>query len=228
MNKIIQEYTFCEYDLKFIFRNKDIEIGAKVAILCDLPIKPQNIGTIKEIRDNGLCLVEKVITGLILTYPKSMIRVIEPIIVSSEELFINNDFYTNDGFIGKVDKRYKKDNDWIISSNNQEYLENNIKKIIGYPEQFSYLCNDGPPHDHNESWKDDLYLEQFLPTMLNEIILDNCKILVLTREVCPNYGGSHINKDCSCKSGFIPAPVLKNNKIIITYKKMFEMDNVTS
>ena len=33
-------------------------------------------------------------------------------------------------------------------------------------------------------------------------------------EICPHYGGTHIGKDCSCKSGFVLAPKLNNNKVI--------------
>ncbi len=36
-----------------------------------------------------------------------------------------------------------------------------------------------------------------------------------TIPVCTNYGGSHLNKDCSCKSGFEERLLFIDNKIVI-------------
>ena len=84
-------------------------------------------------------------------------------------------------------------------------------KVIAEPNQFAWIYNEGPIHDHNRHWRDSRYLEDFMVSFINAYD----KLSILVKEVCPHYDGSHIDKDCSCKSGFIFVPLLHENKIII-------------
>jgi hypothetical protein len=84
-------------------------------------------------------------------------------------------------------------------------------KVVATPEQFAWIYNEGPIHDHNRHWKDSRYLEDFMFDFLGT----RNRLSVLVNEVCPHYGGKHLNNDCSCKSGFIYVPLLHQDKIII-------------
>lgn len=137
----------------------------------------------------------------------------KPILVSKEPLYTNS-YFLNNGKVSKIIKRYRNDNNEmeILDDGYKTHLEKDILwKVIAQPQNFGYFCSNGPPHDHNEDWKYGLYLEQFLPIMIE----NKQQIWVLTREACPNYDGKHIDDDCSCKSGFIQVPLLRNGKIIM-------------
>ena len=87
-------------------------------------------------------------------------------------------------------------------------------KVIATHEQIGWMW-DNHPDD-----AEDTYLVPFISdeddSMIEYVITEyngKCKIEVET--ICPHYGGSHIGKDCSCKSGFVDVPKLNENKVII-------------
>ena len=74
-------------------------------------------------------------------------------------------------------------------------------------EDIGYVYNEGPPHDHNEHWRDVVYLEEFRRDILENLT----EVYVVVDEVCP----SHIGEDCSCRSGFMLTPRLYKDKVVI-------------
>ena len=96
------------------------------------------------------------------------------------------------------------------------FVEEGFKKVVALPSQIGWIYNEGPPHDHNRVWCDSRYLEDFhYDGFMKHIAKSHGKISLVVKEICPNYDGSHINKDCSCKTGFIHVPVLHHDKVIM-------------
>ena len=73
-------------------------------------------------------------------------------------------------------------------------------------------------HDHAYDYRGGS-IEMYHPTMIHDIVRNKFKVDIEVQEICPHYGGSHIGKDCSCKSGFINVPVLHEGKVIMHIKK---------
>lgn len=88
------------------------------------------------------------------------------------------------------------------------------KKIVATHEQIGWMWDNSPDDI------DDTYLVDFIndkdDSMIDYVLDDydgKCKIEV--QEICSNYNGAHIGKDCSCKTGFIDVPKLVEGKVII-------------
>lgn len=96
------------------------------------------------------------------------------------------------------------------------FVEEGCRKVVALPSQIGWFYNEGPPHDHNRVWRDSRYLEDFhYDGFMERIGKSQGKIYLVVQEICPHYDGRHINKDCSCKSGFIHVPVLHHDKVIM-------------
>jgi hypothetical protein len=123
-----------------------------------------------------------------------------PVIISDERVFKGDYYY---------------DGSEILLSDGS-FVEEGFKKVVALPSQIGWVYNEGPPHDHNRLWRDSRYLEDLhYDGFIEYIQKSQGKIYLLVQEICPNYDGSHINKDCSCKSGFIQVPVLYHDKVIM-------------
>ena len=89
---------------------------------------------------------------------------------------------------------------------------NGCRKIMATPEQIGYIYT-----DDNINNKEPL-VTYYRVAKINDLktIMANDGICAIDAiEYCPNYNGSHKNKDCSCKSGFAHYAKLLNNKVII-------------
>jgi len=64
---------------------------------------------------------------------------------------------------------------------------------------------------------DNFYLTDMTPRDLKKIVKNGGECEIDAIEICPHYGGTHIGRDCSCKSGFILVPKLNNNKVIFLW-----------
>ena len=114
----------------------------------------------------------------------------------------------------------------FYDSKNAPYLLNEDDRAIHNP--FGWIMNDGPPHDHNWDYRYDketniqYYLESWPlhDRNLDMFMNDNGDIIVVVEKICPNYNGAHINKDCSCKTGFIIRPKMHEEKLILLYKEI--------
>lgn len=88
------------------------------------------------------------------------------------------------------------------------------KKVMAKPEQIGWMW-DNHPDDINDTYLVPFITEKDL-SMIDYVLEEyqgKCEIEV--QEICPNYDGAHIGKDCSCKMGFIDVPKLVDGKVII-------------
>ena len=91
---------------------------------------------------------------------------------------------------------------------------NCCKKVLATPEQIGWMW-DNPPDDLDFHYLID-FIDEKDKSMIELVINEyNGKCLIETEEICPNYDGSHIGKDCSCKTGFIDIPKIHEGKVII-------------
>ena len=104
---------------------------------------------------------------------------------------------------------FKKFN--IIDTNGVISLKNDDMVIEG--NQLGWVYNDGPPHDHNRSWRG-AYLEDLHPDSFK----GKTDVWVAVQEICPY----HIGKDCSCRGGFIISPLLYKGKVIMDLYNLVE------
>lgn len=135
--------------------------------------------------------------------------------------FVSNDDGINVGefFLNiqnnKILKCYKLSCNGIFEEETQEFIHYEFcRKLIAAYSQVGWMW-DNTPDDI-----DNTYLTHFLTkeddSMIDYVLEENsgkCKLEV--NEICPNYNGSHIGKDCSCKTGFITVPKLIEGKVII-------------
>lgn len=143
----------------------------------------------------------------------SKLEVVEPYIVSNDNI-LEGDLCYVEGVIMKA------------TMNHPSPLFCN--KVVAGPDQIGWVYYEGPPHDRAWDYKSNSYVEQLHPNHILDILeRENKDVLVEVQEICPNYDGKHIGKDCSCKSGFIYVPKLFKDKIIMhTYEfSQFENDN---
>jgi hypothetical protein len=155
-----------------------------------------------------------------------------PVLIDKEaDIQVDDRFYLESGEIRICkDRFYTLGYDVIVDDMDSLHLFDLVHKVVVMPEGFGYSINYGPPHDRNWDWKFDedskryVYLEDFHPDTL-EKFKEGDQVIVVVEEICPHYGGKHIGKDCSCKSGFIIRPRLFRGKIIMDGYKLLEAEN---
>lgn len=151
------------------------------------------------------------------SYDLKFINGDSPILVS-DDLLHSGDYFLVEG-VGVIVcvKTFVKDEVWcVLGDDGNTYREIDVYRVVAMPYQFGWSYNEGPPHDHNRVWRDTRYLEDFhYEGVMDRAKENDNKITVVVHEVCPNYGGSHLGSDCSCKSGFIYIPLLHDGKIIM-------------
>lgn len=128
------------------------------------------------------------------------LEIVEPYLISSD-IILAGDLYLVDNI--------------IVTSTMNHSKPIFINKVVATPPQIGLSFYDGMPHYRTYDYKDGVYLEVLHPNTLLDIINNNKGIMVSVEEVCPNYGGAHLEKDCSCKTGFIYKPILFNDKVIL-------------
>lgn len=215
------------YILRFIKDSSTIKEGMNISCSGLMPINKHDFGYVEEIKHNPLGFtygIRKLDDNRVYYRHTSTIKPILPVLVSNEAIEKGDMFYLNTGEIHKCLK-IDYDNELmlerVIGSNGIGYLKERVKKVIAGPNEIGWGYNEGPPHDHNRNWKFDdidkkhLYLEDYLPSMIHNAVKNGCKLFVVVEEICPHYEGKHVNKDCSCKSGFILAPKLYEGKVIM-------------
>jgi hypothetical protein len=80
--------------------------------------------------------------------------------------------------------------------------------LVASPSVFGYVYNEGPPHDHNHSWKNGMYLEDLHPLFFDGI---DKEVSVLVMVLCP----THLGKDCTCQVGLEVMLRTHEGKIIL-------------
>lgn len=208
-----------EYGLRFII-DKDIKIkvGTSVSLKNETPLSPDDFYWIESIKYEPTGFMYSVY-GLDTSFHESELYQLLPILVSDERLIIHDKFYHN----GKIydcmdlvcDCEDGEGNWFVLNELGESILESEVSKVIATPDMFGWLYNEGPLHDHNMVWQDSRYLEDYKQSCLISAVKNGLKMTVIVHEVCPNYNGSHLDKDCSCKSGFVHGPKLHEGKIII-------------
>lgn len=217
-----------DYKLRFI-KNEQATLrqGINVGLNNHMPTSKVDFGYIETVRGIGTGLdygVREMSDNEIHWHHFSTIQSIVPVLVSNEKIGIDDYFYLDSGEIRKctgVMDEVKRSHSTIYDEYGQWHFCGSVKKVIATADQIGFAFNWGPPHAHNHDWKYDedlkkyTYLEDYLPSMLHRSVRGGCKLRVVVEEVCPNYNGAHIGKDCSCKSGFIVRPKIRNGKVIM-------------
>ncbi|TXG84688.1 MAG: hypothetical protein E6R13_02850 [Spirochaetes bacterium] len=104
----------------------------------------------------------------------------------------------------------------LFDSNDNPYIVDEQGDIVATSEQIGFVYNEGPIHDHNRYWGDSRYLEDlYYPRFVDDMNELGGQVYLVVHEICPNYNGSHIGKDCSCKTGFKVIPKLHQGMVIM-------------
>jgi hypothetical protein len=146
--------------------------------------------------------------------PNSEKMIVEFYLVSDEEeIFVEDLFFCTK--TNEILKCSQVSLSGIISEDGKGFFPFTCcKKVIVIPEQIGWMW-DNSPEDYSY-----FFLTPFIDendnTMIDFVLTeDNGKCFIEIEEICPNYNGAHIGKDCSCKSGFIDIPKLHEGKVII-------------
>ncbi len=208
------------YKLRFIKDDSDIKVGMNVGRHNLMPINKYDFGYLESIKDESLGFrygIREFDSGKLFHHHISTIQPILPILISEDNISKGDKFYLDNGTIHTCTGVNNQDGinlPHVTDENGQWHIRKYVSKVIATSDQFGWAYNEGPPHDHNYQWHGK-YLESYIPTMLHNTIMNNCKLNIIVEEICPHYGGKHIGKDCSCKSGFILVPKLYEGKIIM-------------
>lgn len=208
-----------EYDLRFIIdKNIKIKTGSSVSLKNEPPLSHDDFYWVESVKYEPTGFMYSVY-GLTTLFHESELYQLLPILVSDERLIIHDKFYHNGKIYDCMDLICDCDDgegNWMVMNElGQTFLESDVLKVIATPDMFGWLYNEGPIHDHNIFWGDSRYLEVYNEACLISAVKNGLKVSIIVHEVCPNYNGSHLGKDCSCKSGFVHGPKMHEGKIII-------------
>ena len=129
----------------------------------------------------------------------------EPYLVADWDILFDDEclFVINTG--GKKDK-------YVIGSPS-DLLGDQVKatyRVVGKPENIGlkYVSDKIGTYGRKRS-----YTTELTKAEIKQLAKDvDCEVMAM--EICPNYGGAHVGKDCNCKSGFIHIIETKDNKIV--------------
>ena len=206
-----------EYELRFIIdKEVKLNIGTNVALEDKPPFTADDFYWIDSVKHEPFGLMYTVY-GIEKPFHACELYPLLPVLVSDDVLEFHDKFYHNGNIYECTGLNLDDDlNMWVVSNENeQSFIETSVEKVVATPEMFGWLYNEGPPHDHNRVWQDSRYLEDYIQSCLIVAVKNKLKMSVIVHEVCPNYNGAHMGKDCSCKSGFVLGPKLHDGKIII-------------
>jgi len=209
-----------EFKLRFIKDDTEIKKGMNVGRHGLMPINKYGFGYVEDIKTEALGFnygIREMDSNKLYYHHISTIQPILPVLISDDKILKGDRFYVDNGEIHTCIKRESETKTKlgrIIGENDVDYLEKWVQKIVAGPNEIGWGYNEGPPHDHNRNWKYDtddnkqLYIEDYLPSMIHKAVKSNCKLFVVVEEICPHYDGRH-------KSGFILAPKLYDGKVIM-------------
>ena len=83
-------------------------------------------------------------------------------------------------------------------------------RVVGRPENIGlkYVSEKLGTYGRKRS-----YTTELTKAEIKQLAKDvDCEVMAV--EICTNYGGEHIKKDCNCKSGFANIIETKDNKIV--------------
>lgn len=218
-----------EYELRFVIdKEVRLHVGSNVALENKAPMTPKDFYWIDSVIHEPFGLMYTVY-GIDKSFHAFELYPLLPVLVSDDVLEYHDKFYHNGNIYECSGLRMDDDiNMWVVSNESQEFFnEIDVMKVVATPEMFGWLYNEGPPHDHNMNWHDSRYLEDYIQSCLISSVKNNLKMSVIVHEVCPNYNGAHMDKDCSCKSGFVLGPKLHNGKIIIDAYNLLRKSSAT-
>ena len=86
-----------------------------------------------------------------------------------------------------------------------------VYEVIAEPESIGlkYVHNKLGTHGDNNK-----YTTELTKGEIKDIVENDGYCEIESELICPNYGGKHIGQDCSCKTGFIDVPKLKEGKVV--------------
>jgi hypothetical protein len=213
-----------KYDLRFIIdRDVNLKMYGSVSLSQEPPTKPEDYYWVEKVEHTPRGFYYRV-SGVDKQFHEGELYPLLPLLVSKEPLELGDKFYC-EGEVHDVYNMYFDDklDSWMICSyNGFTYHEAECHKVIADFKQFGWFYNEGPPHDHNYNWRDSRYLETYINTCLIDAVKEGFKMTIMVEEICPNYNGAHVGKDCSCKSGFKLVPKLHEGKIIIDQYGLLE------
>ncbi len=216
-----------DYKLRFIRDDKgDLRKGINVGLHNTMPEDKQSFGYIEEVKNDPLGFnygVREFSDDKLYWHHSSTIQPILPVLVSNDRVDVGDKFYM-DGEIRTCKEILKEDtvnHGVIYDEAGQWFMHGWVEKVVVMPYHIGFTFNWGPPHDRNIDWRIDKekdrksYLEAYLPSHIHYAVKKGCKMRVVVEEVCPNYNGSHIGVDCSCKGGFVIRPKFIEGLVII-------------
>lgn|ERR1035437_812246 len=217
-----------DYKLRFIRDDRaELKKGINVGLHNLMPVNKYSFGYIEETRGDGTGFnygVREFSDGKLYWHHSSTIQPILPVLVSDDKIEVGDKFYLDSGELRTCKETFKEDklNHGVVYDEFGKWHFNKwVNKVVATSEQIGLTVNWGPPHDHNFDWRYDedrkeyAYLEAYIPTILHRAVKKGCKMRVVVEVICPHYGGSHIGKDCSCKSGFVIRPKLRDGRILM-------------
>lgn len=144
--------------------------------------------------------------------------VAEPGVIYTTEVKFPKHYLVCDDEIGITDKFYHKKTNKVYECSDISlcgiFAKEEVgffpfvacKKVVAMPNQIGWLRDWGIPGRT-------LITPVDIQLILSKTFNGKCSIEM--KEVCPNYDGAHMNKDCSCKTGFIEVINFVDNKVII-------------
>lgn len=184
-----------------------ISIGMNISLIHRVPRILSDIGVIETYEKDysGFSYgVRNLGTNKISIMHISSIRPIGLVLTSEDEVCVGDIFY-HDGELHKCIEI----SGGVIAENGIRYHSQPYSKVVALSNEIGYSYNRGPIHDHNHSWRDGVYLEDFNDGVARKLY-EMHSVYVLVSEQCLEHG-----LDCSCKSGFVIKPILHDGKIIM-------------
>jgi hypothetical protein len=189
------------YKLRFIRYESDLYKGMLVSLNGQLPIgeypmEPHrggtpNLGTIHNvIEDKRLGTIYEVKedeTGRIHKYIEEKLCPISAVFVSDDKVEIGKLFY-HDGVMDICDEVIEGNERGVVRclvgrQTKKVYIASMCDKVVARSHEIALVVNDGPPHDHNQTWKFEdgkyLYLEDLHSKEISRLVYYGSKVRVL-------------------------------------------------
>jgi hypothetical protein len=211
-----------EYELRFVIdKEVNLKINSSVAITDSAPTNKDDFYWVESISHEPTGFMYK-LYGVDRLFHECELYPLLPVVVSDDILHYDDLFYYN----GKVytcaaiflDDETTK---WMISDKKEEkFFESDVLKVVASTEAFCWIYSEGPPHDHSYDWVGSSYLEDYIETILIDIVKNDFKLDLIVHELCLK----HIDKDCTCKNNLSYVVKTHKGKIIVDHYKLLTKD----
>ena len=213
-------------ELKFVeHRPEQIKVGMLIGLHSGVPTRLEDFGYVEDIIDEPLGFnygIRELKDDKLQHYSRNSITPILPVLISDDSISYGDTFYTNRGEIyvcENLGTRFLPTKaELIYTKTGLEFLAADCKKVMATPAQIGWKFSKRYlNHDHAWDYKGGS-VEQYHPDFISNIVRNDFKVDVEVQEICPNYGGAHIGKDCSCKSGFTTRAVLFFGMVVMHWR----------